>query len=624
MKRIGVFLSGAALALTSSMALAGDPEDLLPPAFRNPPPQPAPTAAPAPTPTPRATVGGTPAATPVPSGGGVSAPSVPSAPQGASGEAGAPSGGGFRLPEGFPTLEELESMESDEINEVLGLRPRFDIPPAARREVERVGVLSSAEGGFPYGSLEGQPGRLVEASLRALDGPMVSRWGHILVRRALASRLNAPQGMNPVTFAAMRAQALGAMGEGAVARALVQDVDGNNYNRSLTDAAFDSYLATGDILGMCPVARLRSDLREDGDWEMLQGVCLAYVGEARSADRRLGRTLGDGEAAEIDVRLAQRYAGAAGEGGRAVNIEWDGVEELTPWRFALARALGVEIPESLLEDAPARLRLNDVLIPATPLDQRIGVADLAGARGILSSSAMVDLYSQLWASDAFEQGEKADAALLRDAFAAGGIAARIAAMRSLWGEDALYGRKVLTAYAAARIPVSEAYVDDASGLIASMLSAGLDRNALQWGSVVPEGSEAWAMLALAQPERSENVSTGAIDSFAGDDASADSRKTAFLVAGLAGLGRIDAQDFAAFGEDLGVDYTRDSAWSQAITRAAAVDNPALVALLAGVGMRGSSWEQMTPRHLYYIVSSLNRVGLSAEARMIAVEAVTRG
>jgi len=40
-------------------------------------------------------------------------------------------------------------------------------------------------------------------------------------------------------------------------------------------------------------------------------------------------------------------------------------------------------------------------------------------------------------------------------------------------------------------------------------------------------------------------------------------------------------------------------------------------------MQGSSWEQMTPRHLYHIVSALNRVGLAAEARMIAAEAVAR-
>ena len=33
---------------------------------------------------------------------------------------------------------------------------------------------------------------------------------------------------------------------------------------------------------------------------------------------------------------------------------------------------------------------------------------------------------------------------------------------------------------------------------------------------------------------------------------------------------------------------------------------------------------MTPLHLYHITSALRRVGLEAEARMIAAEAVARG
>ena len=55
-----------------------------------------------------------------------------------------------------------------------------------------------------------------------------------------------------------------------------------------------------------------------------------------------------------------------------------------------------------------------------------------------------------------------------------------------------------------------------------------------------------------------------------------------------------------------------------------MDNQALVVLLAGVGMQGSGWDKMTPRHLYHIVSALAQVGLEAEARMIAAEAVARG
>ena len=616
MKRAVFFISAAGLALSSSLAMAGGPEDLLPDIFRDPPPQ----EQPSPTPTPTQTRPATP-----------SRPSTPSAP-GGSGEVVQPipdtsrSSGStsVNVPADFPSLAELEGMEEDEINELLGLRPKFDIPAAARRAVENVGVIAQAEGGFPSRSLANQPAALVSAVLQASDGPVVSRWGHILMRRALASRLETPRGLNPVAFAAMRARALANMGEGAVARTFVQDIDGSEYDPALASAAFDAYLATGDVLGMCPVARLQSDLIDTPEWEMLQAICSAYLGDTRSADRRLQRAFGTGVADEIDVRLAQRYAGAAGEGGRAVNIEWDGIEELTPWRFAMARAVGEDLPENLRNGRGPSYDISTVLIPATPLLQRVEVADTAAARGVLSSAAMIDLYSQLWVSDSYDAGDKGLAAQLREAYVANTPAQRVAAMRQLWGEGNDYGRLVLTAYAAARLPVSEDMEDDAANLIASMLAAGLDRNAMRWAGVVPDGSKAWALLSLAQPGADGSVDGGDMDSCLDNDAGANMRTSAFLVAGLAGLGRIDSDDLADFSERVGVNFERRSAWSDKIGRAGELGNSTLVAMLAGLGMQGQSWEQMTPRHLYHIVRALNAAGLSAEARMIAAEAVARG
>ena len=52
-------------------------------------------------------------------------------------------------------------------------------------------------------------------------------------------------------------------------------------------------------------------------------------------------------------------------------------------------------------------------------------------------------------------------------------------------------------------------------------------------------------------------------------------------------------------------------------------HPQALSLLAGLGMQGDSWQQKTPLHLYHITSALRRVGLEAEARMIAAEAVAR-
>ncbi len=67
--------------------------------------------------------------------------------------------------------------------------------------------------------------------------------------RSLASRLDAPGGMNPADFAAARAALLLRMGEGEAARALVQDIDAGNYTPALTQTAVDAFAFTADIDG---------------------------------------------------------------------------------------------------------------------------------------------------------------------------------------------------------------------------------------------------------------------------------------------------------------------------------------------------------------------------------------
>jgi hypothetical protein len=612
MKR-ALVIGGAVLALSSSLALA-QPDSLLPDMYDDPTPAPAPAPSrPAPAPT---VVAPDPGAGQRPSTGGtqtlppITAGDIELAP--------------VTLPGNFPSIEELEDMSSDEIDELFGLKPKFDIPAGARRAVSRVGVIAMDEGGFPSQALAGQPASLVRNTLGGIKHGMVSRWGHILLRRTLASRLDAPAAMNPVEFAALRAAALNTMGEANVARTLVQDVDSSNYDQGLTNAAFDAYLASGDLVGMCPVARLKGGIRKDQLWELTRYVCMAFAGEGRDSKRELDRALGGGAVPRIDVLLAQRYAGAGWDSGTSVTIEWDEAERITPWRYSIAAALGLEVPTSLMGNGGEWYDRFAALSPAVPLDRRAAGADRAGREGILSSSAMIDLYAQIFADEGIEGEVQTRANSLREAYVATPSSARVAAMREIWGAQNEYGRLVLTAYAAARINPNADLADDAPLLIASMLAAGLDRNAMRWANVVDEGSQGWALLALAQERRQGTVSAGAVDSFIDNDSSADQRKSQFLVAGLAGLGRLDQGAANSLAGQLGVNLSRESNWSRMITKAAEVNNPAMVSLLAGLGMQGSSWDKMTARHLYLIVRSLDRVGLSAEARMIAAEAVARG
>jgi len=635
-------LAVSALALSLAGALGGaglagvataqsKPESILPPGFDDPAPVPTPT----PRPTPAPTSGPPPIARPTP---GEAAP-TPGAPL-----PGAVPAVPVEVPPlpsitrdelaRLPSLEELESMSTEELDQLLGLKPKFDIPPGARRALTRVGVLAMAEGGLPPRALANQPAALVRAVLAGNKGPMVSRWGHILLRRALASRMAAPAGMEPVEFAALRVGLLNRLGEHAVARAVVQDIDTANWSAELTAEALSAYIGVGDITGVCPAVRLQGSAREDGEWQLMQAICNAYAGESALAASQLDRALFRGIAPRIDVLLARRFAGAAGRGQRAVQIEWDAVDELNPWRFGLATALGEPVPDPLLQSAlqapdGAYYARAGALLPMLPASRRAPFAGRAAREGILSSQALIDLYSAVYAEPAADAETADRAATLREAYLAAAPAARVAAMQRLWdageaigGGDG-YGARVLTAYAAARIPVDAAHADAAGGLVMAMLTAGLDRDALAWREVVDQGSLGWALITLAAPGDT-SVGQGGVDDFLDDDDSPGARKSAFLVAGLAGLDKLSSGDAGALAGRIGMDLARETRWSRAISQAAEVNNPALVALLAGLGMQGTGWQQMTPLHLYHITSALRRVGLEAEARMIAAEAVARG
>jgi hypothetical protein len=196
------------------------------------------------------------------------------------------------------------------------------------------------------------------------------------------------------------------------------------------------------------------------------------------------------------------------------------------------------------------------------------------------------------------------------------------ALRQLWtgatGSQRSYARRVLTARAAAAVPPSADYAADADALVASMLSAGMDLRALRWRAVAPEGGDAWAMLALADP-RARQVSERAVSRYA----DADARKGQLLFAGLAGLGRLPADAAQGLAQSLEVPIGAENAWTRAITLAAGRDQPSAVLLLAAVGMQTRDWRGVSPQALFHIVAALRAVGLEGEARMIAAEAIAR-
>ena len=88
-----------------------------------------------------------------------------------------------------------------------------------------------------------------------------------------------------------------------------------------------------------------------------------------------------------------------------------------------------------------------------------------------------------------------------------------------------------------------------------------------------------------------------------------------MAAALQGLGKGDWSRH--------LDDAADNAFTQAIDRAAAAGRKGEVAVLAGTGLQ-RDWRSVPPLHLQHILAAYRRVGLEPMARMIAVEALTRG
>ncbi len=581
-------------------------ESLLPEGFGEPaPPQkgPAPTPAPAPSPAPGTAPVPKAAPTPAP------APSDRFVTEAADGAAAA----------GADAAEAEGEAEPGII--------RVDLPAGARRSLARIGPLVPENGGLAPDSF-GTRGRYAANLMNAAKGPIASRWASIALRRALLSAIDTPKDVNGADLAAARAGLLLRMGDAIPARMIVQSVDPDRATPRLASAAMETALANADPAGLCPYVNLGLGRTNEADrWRLAAGMCAALSGEAGPAGWAIGQVRRAGKLPAVDIALAERVVGAVATSRRSTTVEWNDANRLTSWRFGLATATAAPVPDRLYGGMTSAMA--GWAVSAAMLDpaRRLAAASQAAARGALSSGAYVSLVSAV-AADASVSGAAGDTAtLLRGAHAAASADERLAAMRGLWdagtSEPARYAAMVLTARAAAALPIGTAVGDDAHRVIGSMLTGGYDRNAMAWVPTVTVGSRAWGLLAVASPRPLAGVNAATVSDFAGDDDSAGGLRTHLLIAGLAGLGRLNNAEASNAARQAGVDLARASRWSRALDGAAGRGEAGMVLLLVAVGMQGRGWDEMPPHHLYHMVRALRSVGLGAEARMLAAEAVTR-
>ncbi len=507
--------------------------------------------------------------------------------------------------------------------------PVYDLPPEARRSLAQIGILPpQAQGLGPraFGNLDG---KTLEKVMRLTDAPIASRWVSIVLRRALLSDVMTPAHVNGADWVAERAWLLLRMGEADSARMLIQQVDHDNYTPKLISIAMQSALANGDLASFCPLEPQARKITDEPAWAFGRSICASLSGEGGSASSYLREAESDTGIRGIDSRLAERVIGAGKNSRHAVVIEWGEATRLSAWRFGMASAVGLPIPPQLYRSARPNVRAWAARAPMLILSDRTDAADWAAALGVYSNEALVDFYSALADQTEVTRDDNSVQSLLRNAYAASSNEARAAAMQALWtapNTDPIhqYARLILTARAAARLPVDPSLAKYCDAFAASMLTAGLDSQAQRWARVASDGNDdaarrAWGLLAVGAPSTAVDINDRRIAAYR----STGDLRSRFLVAALAGLGRIKPGDAGRVGNDYKVALGAKSAWSHAIQAAAGRGERGTVALLAASGMQGSSWANVAPETLFHVVSALKQVGLEPEARMVAAEALTR-
>jgi hypothetical protein len=538
---------------------------------------------------------------------------------------GATPGYGYLAPSDETAVEEVNALN------LPPPPPPVEYPGWARRDPWVVGPLDPASHGLPDDPWRGASGAFLSTLMRRMDTPLASRWAHIALRDALLAKARAPREVNPVDWVAERAWLLLRMGEADAARMLVAGVDTDRFTPKMTQVAVQSALANADPPAMCPI---EDGIRkyDPGIRALVQAMCSALAGEPESASAQIDDARRHGRIGGIDLTLAEKVVGASG-GGRSATIEWDPVDQLTAWRFGLATATGMAPPDRLMRDSSPQLRAFQARAPLLSAQQRLDSALVAGGLGVFSSQSLVDLYSAIYDSTDPSDLPNTDAWQLRQAFVGKDDATKVAAVRKLLGTDKSYlhreAMRALVARAASLIAPDPDLQNDAPELISAMLAAGYDAQAARWARACgrmndENGDRCWAMIALSAPNaQALDLSSGRLNGFISRDKSAGKMRSALLVAGLAGLGRINVRAANSLSQRYGLGLGRHTSWTDVIDQAGRYGQAGTVLVLTGTGMQSSDFMHLPAAHLYHSLMALERSGQDFTARMIAAEALSR-
>jgi len=531
-------------------------------------------------------------------------------------------------------------------------------PPGSVIEVDRLGridpdslgVLGDSRGGLGVDMWRGTPRALAARLIAALPAPLSSPGMRSLERRLVLTTATAPDGTAAEgPLLAHRVAKLVALGDIAAALELVRIAPPEAADERLARSEVEAQFFGNDNTGACARVRVQAAERREAYWQQALAYCLALSGENE-------------QAALIADLLRERREEVPGAfftliealGGDR-NVRVDELAEPNALLLSMMRAANRKLPPSIAAAVRAAVLRAVALAPNADLPVRLDAAERALALGAITVQEMGEIYasvpfgaqelaSPMTAAEA-AWGPRGRALLLRAA-----LGQRVPTARAEMVERALRlgrekggGATVRRAFApvvAAIKPAGELMWFAASaGQVLYGQGAVIEGQA--WYAAVeeaaPTSQEAarawialWPLARIAarsdEPWNAEVAARWRAAALGGgaDDAARARTVLAFALFESMGL-PVAAEVWSGLigGAHAGAAMPDPAVW-RALDRAATDGRRAEAVGLALIALGTEGPEKAHPIVLATVVAALRRLGLEADARTLALEAVASG
>ena len=552
------------------------------------------------------------------------------------------------IPSGAPQQGTVETAPSGPTGSTKAMPEKgIKVDTLAAPDPDSLGVLDIGDGGFPADMWAGSDRGLIARLLKTLPAKTKSPVVYDLMRRLLLTTATAPTGgAGGVSLTGLRVDRLKSMGDLEGVTNLLRAARVTTKNAMLARAELDVLLLRYDNAGACEAARAGIQLYPTVYWQKAMIFCHALAGDGSKAV--LGMDLLR-EQGDQDTLFAALVGSLVATGSAPI----ESLQRPTPLHLAMLRAARRPLRSGLaLADDPGLLRAVAVS-PNADLDLRLDAAERAVAFRALPPKFLAELYATLEFNDEeladaksignVEWTPRGRARLNRILTAETAATVRAELLRNFWSaarEQGGYFTVVrLTLPMLERIQPSPDFAWFAADVGRAFLAVGRGVEARKWleiaqglGRSNPEATEAatalWPLAKLVDAEGLIEWQPDALAAWWKAQEASDwdlaARRAELLYSLLESFGHAVPGD--AWTPLYGRAGTTGAALPVAAVwhglRAAAAAGrvgETILHVLIILGEEGPA--RISPTVLQEAIAALRQVGLDADARAVAVEAV---